>query len=175
MNRALFLFRNGRIDDIFSVDAAHDDRTRGPRPRNIRNGQRHGRTDHGEGFGSDVGIDGKRGGDYDDVVEDSLREKGTDRTVDEARDEDSFIGSASLSLFEAAGNFSDREHFFFIIDGQGEEIHSLSGLFRHTDGDVHHRFAAADKAGAVGLFGIFSDFYGQFSARVVRFENPVIV
>lgn len=117
----------------------------------------------------------RRGGDYDDVVEDSLREKGTDRTVDEARDEDSFIGSASLSLFEAAGNFSDREHFFFIIDGQGEEIHSLSGLFRHTDGDVHHRFAAADKAGAVGLFGIFSDFYGQFSARVVRFENPVIV
>ena len=175
VDRALFLFRNGGIDDVFTVQAADDDRSRRSRPGNIGNGQRNGRTDHGDGFGRDIGIDRKRGGDDDDVVENSLGEKGTDGTVDEAADEDRLIRRSALSLFEAAGDFAHGKHLFFVIDGQREEIHSFSGLFRHTYRDVDHRVPATHEAGAVGLLGIFADFHDQLPAGIVRFEYLVVV
>lgn len=174
VNGALFLFCDGGIDDIFSVHAADDDRTRRPCPRNIGNGERHRRTDHGKRFRRDVGIDRKRGGNHHDVVIDSLREQRADGTVDKARDENGFIGRAALSLLESAGNFADGEHLFFIIHGKGEEIHALSRRVRHADRHADHRVPTAHEAGAVGLFRIFAGLHDEFSAGIVRFEYSVI-
>ena len=171
MNRALFFLRDGGIDHILTVDTADDNAARRTCPRNIRNGKRDGRTDHGDGLGRDIGIDGKRGGHHHYVVKDSLGKQRADRTINQSADQNRFIGSPALSLFEAAGNFTHGEHFFFVIDGQGEEIHSFPRLIRHTNGDVHHRVAATDEACAVRLFRVLADFYGKFSPRIIRFEN----
>ena len=175
VNGALFLLREAGINHVFSVHTTDDDRAGGARPGNVGDGQRDGGTDHGDGLGRDVGIDGKRGGDHHHVVEDSLGEQGTDRTVDEAADEDRLIGRPALSLFETAGDFADGEHFFLVVDGQREEIHAFSRLFRHTYRDVYHRVPTPHEAGAVGLFRVFADFHGKFSAGIVRFEYSVIV
>lgn len=147
---------------------------RGPRPGNIGNGQRDGGTDHGEGFGRNVGIDGKRGCHHDDVVINSLGEKRANGAVDEPGDENGLVGRAALSLFEPAGYFADGEHFLFVIHGQREEIHTLSRRLRHADRDADHRVPAAHEAGAVRLFRVFAGLYDEFSAGIIRLEYSVI-
>ena len=174
MNRALFFFLHRGVDDILPVDAAHNHAARRSRPGNIGNGKRNGRTDHGDGFGRDVGVNRKRRGNHHNVVENSFREKRTNRTVDEAAYENRLIGSSALALFESAGNFAHGEHFFFVINGEREEIHSFARLFRHTNGNVHHSVAATHEARPVRLFGILAYFHGKFSSRVIGLENSAV-
>ena len=167
MNGTLFLFRHRGVDDVLAVDAAHNHAARRACPGNIGNGKRDGRADHGDRLGRDIGINGKCGGYHHYVVENTLREKRTDRAIDQAAYENCFIGSSAFALFETAGNFAHGEHFFFVIHGKGEEIHSFARLFRHTHRHVHHGIAAAHKTRPVCLFGVLADFHGKFSARVI--------
>ena len=85
VNGALFALRGIGVDDVLAVHQPDHDRTRRTCPRDIGNGERDGRTDHGERLGGDVRLHRESRCDDHDVVEKSLREERTERSVDEAR------------------------------------------------------------------------------------------
>ena len=162
------------VDDVFAVHKPDLYRTRGACPGDIGDAQGDGAAHHGEGFGRDVRIDGKRRGDDDDVVEQPLGEQRADGPVDEAGGEDPLVARPALALFEAAGDLAHGVHLLFEIDLQGEEVHPLARRFGHGDVDHDDGVAAADDAGAVCLLCILARFDDDFPAADLCFKLSVI-
>ena len=169
-----FSFFSVRVDDVLAVYHTDHDRTRRTGERNVGNGESYGRTEHCKRLGSNVRVDGKSGC-YDRyVVKKPFREKRTNRSVDKAGSKDSFVACSAFSSFKAARDFADGIHFFFVIDGKREKVHTLARGIGHGGVDHNDRVAATDEARAVSLLRVLAYVDGDFSAADFGFENFVI-
>ena len=173
--RALFFLRERGVDDVFAVHDSHDHAAGRPRKGNVRNGQRDGRAQHRQRFGRDIRIDGERGGDHADVVEQSLREQRAERAVDEARGQNALVARSALPSLKAAGDLAHRIHLLLEVYAQGEIIHSVARLFRHHDVDHDHGLSAANDAGPVGLFRVFARLHRDLPSADGGFKLSVRV
>ena len=167
---ALFALSVVGIDDILAVHHADLHGAGRTGPGDVGNAQRDRAAEHRERFGRDVRVDGERGRDDHDVVEQALREERTDRAVDETGGEDPLIARTPFALFEAARDLADRVHLLFEVDLQREEIHPVARLIGHGYVDHDHRVAAAHHARAVRLLGVLARFDDDLSAADFRFK-----
>ena len=91
-----------------------------------------------------------------DFVEEAVREKRANRTVDQAGGERFLFGRTAFALEEAAGDLAGSIGLFDVVDGEREEV--LAGL-RFLLGNYrgeHHRVVHLADAGARGLTGDFT-------------------
>ena len=153
---ALFPLSAIGVDDVFAVYQTDDDGTRRPCPGDIGNCERHGRADHCERFGCDVGFHGERRSDNDDVVEQSLGKQGTQRTVDKTSRQNRLVACSALSALKSARYLSDGEHFLFVIHLQREEVDAVPCRRRHTHRHHDGGVAAAHDAHSVRLLCVFA-------------------
>ncbi len=174
MKGGKFSFLSVRVDDILAVYHTDYDGTRRTGERNIGNGESDRRTEHCKRLGSNVRVDGKSGCNDGYVVKKPLREKRTNRSVDKTGSKDSFVACSAFSSLEATGDFPDGVHFFFVIDGKREKVHTLARGVGHGYVDHNDGVAAADEARAVSLLRVLAYIDGDFSAADFGFENLVI-
>ena len=96
-----------------------------------------------------------------DLVAEPIGKRGTQRPVNQAAREDGRLGRSAFPPEERAGDLARGIHPLFDVDGEGEEVHSLSDATGrgcgHQDGGVAH----ADHNGTVGLPGQTTGLKGQ--------------
>jgi hypothetical protein len=132
--------------------------------------QRYGSTDHGSDFRRVVMVYAEVIG-YDvDVMTVCLGEQRADRAVDQAGKKSRRFGRFAFPFNKAAGNLPYGVHFFFIIDGQGEEICIFPRFFRSRSRNKYGRIAIADQGSATCLFGELSYFDDQGTTSKIHLE-----
>lgn len=142
-------FFSGRVDDEFVVDVADAAGADRAAERDAGDGKGGRGADHGR----NVRINGRVGGedmnDDLDFVEEAVREKRANRTVDQAGGERFLFGRTAFALEEAAGDLAGSIGLFDVVDGEREEV--LAGL-RFLLGNYrgeHYRVVHLADAGAV--------------------------
>ena len=165
----------GRVhNEAVFLGHAHEHAADRSVPRNIGNGKGDGRTDHCGDLGRAVMIDRHNGEVEVYVVAQILREKRTDRAVDDAGGEDSLFGGASLTLEISAGDAADRIHSLFEIDGQREKIDAVAGTCGSGGAAKNRGVAVAHKAGAVCKSCELAGLDYERTSGKVRFKRLVI-
>ena len=99
-----------------------------------------------------------------------FREERTDRAVDQAGKEGCRFGRFAFAFNKAAGDFADRIHLFFVIDGEREKVCVFTGFLgprcRYENGGVTIPY----QCGTAGLFCQFADFNHQRAAGEIHLE-----
>src|SRR5262249_15133450 len=83
----------------------------------------------------------------------ALRPERPDRAVDHAGRQNRPLGRTALSLEETAGDLPGRIHALFDVDGEREEVRSLTRFHPPLGGGKHHGLSGTDEEGAVRLLG----------------------
>ena len=163
--------RLGRVDDEFIIDAADAHACNRPLERDVGNGERRARANHGRDFRRVVLLDRKHGRDDLHVVAEPFRKQRTDRSVDEARAERRVARWASLALDEAARNLARRIHLFLVIDGQRKEIDAFARFLRCRGRHEHDRIAITHEHGAVRLLRHLAVLDDELSSAHFHFKG----
>ncbi len=96
---------------------------------------------------------------------------GTDRTVDETRDERLLLGRTAFTLEVAAGDLARRVGPLLVIHGQRKEIDAgLHGLGA-DDGGQNAGFAILREHRGIGLTGHTAGFEGQLAPAPFNFNT----
>ena len=161
----------GGVDDDLAVDQTDQNGTRRTHKGQVGNGQRRGRTDHGEHVGGHVVVDGQNRGDDLHVVAEGLREQRTDGAVDQAAGQDRTLAGAPLALDKAAGDLARSVEFFFVFNAQREKVDPLARLFGTGRADQDIAFAHVHKHGAASLPGVFARLDDELPACQFHLEN----
>ena len=175
MQVTLFSLFQGRVDDEFIADLAHQNGTGRTFEGDVGYAQGDRGTDHGHDFGGAVKVCAHDGCHHVHVVVIALREQRADRTVHQTGAQGRLFGRFSFSLDEAAGDLSGRIHFFFIVAGQREEVDAFLRFCgcgsRYEDDGV----AVADHGGAVAQLRDFTGFDPKGSSGEFQFKYVEIV
>ena len=163
-----------RVDDYFAVHKSDEYARDRAVPRNVGNGKRYGSTDHCGNFGGAVGIDGHDGERYHDVVAEILREERADRSVDNAGSEYRVFGRPAFAAVPASGDLSGGVKPFFVIDGKGKEVDTVSRSGGHGRVCKNCGFAVANKAGATGELSELAGFDNERPSGELVTESFVI-
>ncbi len=93
-----------------------------------------------------------------DLVAKALRERRTQRAVDESADQDRLVGEFSLAAKERPGNLARGVGALFNVHGEGKEIHSLARGLGGGHGGEQHGVADTRENRAVGELGQVTGF-----------------
>ena len=145
--------RHQRIDHDLPVDPADADGAHRAEERQRRDRQRGRRTVDGEGVVAVLAVDREHRADDLHLVAEALGPERPDRPVDHARIQRGLLGGLALALEKAAGDLAGGVHLLLDIDGEGEEVGSLTRLAATDGGREHDRGAAAHGDCTVGLAG----------------------
>jgi len=119
------LFRG--IDDDLAIDQADMDAGDRAIPRDVRDRDGNRGAEHGGDFRGIVLVDRHDHIADGAVIAQVFREERADRTVNDARGQDGLLGRTAFALDEAAGEFADAVHFFFIVDAEREKVDAGAG------------------------------------------------
>jgi len=103
-----------------------------------------------------LAIGAEKDGDDLGIVEVAFGEEGTERTIDHSASENLFFGGAAFSAEVATGDATHGSGFFFVLDGEREEVLAVFNFGSRDCGDDDNGFAHSDEGGAVGEFGKFA-------------------
>ena len=92
------------------------------------------------------------------LVEISLGEQRTDRTIRDAAGENFLLGRAAFALEETAGETPRGRGLFTVIDREREKVQAPPGLGRAAGCDQDDGISELDGDRAVRLFGYFAGF-----------------
>ena len=113
---------SGRVDDYLAVDKSDENTRDRSVPRNIGDGKRDGCAYHTRNLVRAVGVYRHNGKVEVNVVAQVLREKRTDRTVDNAGCEDRLFGGLTLAAIVAAGDMTYGVELFLKVDRQRQKV-----------------------------------------------------
>ena len=139
----------GRIDDELTIYTADLYAGDGAIERDIGNTEGAGCTYHGSNFRSVVLLYGEDGSDDIYIIAEALREKRTNRAVDKTGPQNSAVAGTTFTLDEAAGNLAYGVHFFFIVNGKGEEVNAFARLLGCYSTDENNGLTVANEDGTV--------------------------
>src|SRR5690606_8302920 len=139
------------VDAELTVDAPDADRGDRTVERDIRDGQRRRRAAQRDHVGVAVLLGREDGRDDLGLVAPALRDQRPDRSVDETRGEDLLLGGLSFALEKAAGDLPGGERLLLVVDGEGQEIDSLTRGRCGRGRDQDDRVAVADEGRAACL------------------------
>ena len=148
--------RDGGVHDELVVDVAHAagaDRTLEGDAGNREGGRG---ADHRGDVGIDFGINGEHVNDDLHFVEESIREKRTDRAVNETAREGFLLGRTAFALEEAAGELARGIGLLDVVDGEREEVLAGLGFLLGDDGRENHGVVHLADDGAGSLAGDFA-------------------
>ena len=158
---ALLHGAHGRVDDQRTIEVADGNGTDRARERNARDGQG-GRGGNNRTRTRIVDHINRKGRDNNlDFVEVALWEQRAQRPVGQSRRQNCRGGGSTFALEEAPGDFAGCVHFFFVIDGQWEEVDPLAGGFGGHHGGQQDGVTIADGDGTIGLLGEPTRFEGH--------------
>ena len=124
--------------------------------------------DHGDAVWAEVRVGREDGGDDLDFLAVAFREKRADWAVDEATDEDGFVGWAAFAFNEsAAGDFAGGVEPFFVVDAEWEVVES-DWACADLDGAEDDGFAVGDEDASAGAEADAVDFEGERAATELR-------
>ena len=149
----LLHLRHQRVDLDLPVDAADAHRADRPEEGQRRDGQRRGGAVDREGVMAVLAVDREHRADDLHLVAKALGPERPDRPVDHPRVQRGLLGGLALALEKAAGNLAGGVHLLLDIDGEGEEVGSLTRLAAPDGRGQHDRGAAAHGDCTVGLAG----------------------
>ena len=142
----------GGVDHVLAIDAADADAADGAVEGDVANAEGRAGADGDERVGLVLAVGGEGGGDDLDLVAEALGEERAQAAVGQAHGEDAIGGGAPFATGEAAGDLADGVEALFVIDGEGEEVDTLTGV-GHTGRDEDDGIALAHGHGAVGEAG----------------------
>ena len=125
----------------------------GPEEGQRRDRQRSGGAVDREGVMAVLAVDREHGADDLHLVAEALGPERPDRPVDHARVQGGLLGGLALALEEAARDLAGGVHLLLDVDGEGEEVGSLTRLAATDGRGEHDRGAAAHGDRTVGLAG----------------------
>lgn len=155
---ALGIFVMGRVGDKFTGDATDPDGGDGSGPRDVGDHEGGGSAVESEDIGIVLAVGAQENGDDLGIVVVAFGEEGTQRPIDHAAGEDLLFGWATFATEVAAGDTTDGGGFFFVFDGQGEEVLAVFDFGGGDSGNDDDRFTHGDEGSAVGQFGEFAGF-----------------
>ena len=171
--RFCFLFKR-RVKNVFAVNIAEYDARNGSVPGNVGDCDGNGSAVHRGYLGRVIVVDSHRGRGNNDVVSHVLREERSDGSVDNSRSQNSLFAGLTLSFEEAAGDFSDRVKFFFIVNSEREEIYSVSRFCRSGRGCENAGIPVSYHTGTVCKACELASLNNEGSARKFGLEHFVI-
>ncbi len=167
---ALFALSDRRVDDEFTIYTADADTGNRAGKGNMRHAQGNRGADHSGDFRGIVVIYAKIISHDVDVMTIRFREERTDRAVDETGKESCRFGRFAFSFNKAAGDFADRVHLFFVIDGEREKVCVFTGFLRPRCRYENGGVTIPYQCGTAGLFSQFADFNHQRTAGEIHLE-----
>src|SRR5262249_51428533 len=149
---ALLALFEGRVDDVLTVDQADANPRDGLLERDLRHREGCRRAGQSQDVGVVLGI--RREDERDDLrlVPPARREERSDGAVDDAARQALLFGGFAFPLEEASRYAAGRVGVLAIVDGQGEEVDSLSRALGAACRDKYDRVAGPDDDGAARLF-----------------------
>lgn len=158
---ALGVFVMGGIGDKFSGDASDAYGGDGTCPRNIGDHEGGRSAVEGKDIGIILAVGAEEDGDDLGVVVVAFGKEGAQGAIDHPAGEDFFLGGAAFTAEVASGDATDGGGFFFVFDGEWEEVLAVFDFGGGNGGDDDDGFSHGDEGGAVGEFGKFSSFDGE--------------
>ena len=155
------------VDDELAVDATDAHGSDGSSERNVRNAQGGGGAVDRKDVGVVLAIGAQEECDDLCVVKVALRKERAQRTIGHARREDFLFGGTALAFEISAGEFANGGGFFFVFDGEREEVLAFLDGSGRDGGDDDDGVAAANGYGSVGEFGEFAGFKNDGSIACV--------
>ena len=146
-----------RVDDVLVVDVSNPDGAHAGAEGDARQTQRCAGGDHRQDVRIVLAVGRQHDRAHLDFLLVRLGKEGADGPVGQPHRQDFFLGGASFTLEEAAGDLSRCRHLLAVVHGQGEEIDSLPRV-PVTGRRQHDGVAAAHHHGAVRLSCHFSGF-----------------
>ena len=170
----LFFLSLGGVDHIFTVNIAQAYTADGSVPGDVRNGYCNGSTDHTGDLRGTVGVNGHNTKTDNNIVSHILGEQRTDGSVYNTGGKDRLFGRSSLSLQKTSGDLSHGIQFFLKVNGKGEEINAVTGLFGGGSSGKNRGLAVSYHARTVGKPGEFSDFHNKRTSGKCGFKFSVM-
>ena len=158
---ALGIFVMGGVGDKFSGDASDADGGDRTSPRNIGDHEGGRCAVEGKDIGIILAVGAEENGVDWGVVVVAFGKGGAERAFDHPAGKDFFFGGAAFAAEVASGDATDGGGFFFVFDGEGEEVLAIFDFGGRDGGDDDDGFTHGDEGGAVGEFGKFSGFDGE--------------
>ena len=155
---ALGILVMGGIRDKFSRNACDANGGDGSSPRDVGDHEGGGGSVEGKNIGIVLAIGAKKDGDDLSVVKIAFGKEGTKGAIDHPAGEDLFFGRATFPAEVASGYATNGSGFFFVFDGEREEVLAVFDLSGGDSSDDDNRFAHGDEGSAVGEFGEFAGF-----------------
>ena len=155
------------VDDELAVDAADAHGADGSGERNVGNAERGRGTVDRKDVRVVLAIGAQEERNDLRVVEIALRKERAQGTIGHARGEDFLFGGTALALEISAGEFANGGCFFFVFDGEREEVLAFFDGGGRDGGDDDDGVAAANGYGAVGEFREFAGFKNDGSIACV--------
>ena len=143
----------GGIDDELAIDAANADGANSRAERNVGKSQRSRGCVDSDHVGIVFLVGGEDQRDHLGLVAEAIRKEWTNGAIDLAAGKNFLLAGPAFALDESSGNASTGVGVFAIIDGEGKEIDSLSGIGRSDRGSQNNGFAGGDECGTGGLLG----------------------
>ncbi len=143
----------GGVDDELAIDAADADGANGGAEGNVGESQSGSGGIDADHVGIVFLVGGEDQGDDLGFIAETIREERTDGAIDLAAGEHFFLAGPTFALDEAAGNAAAGVGVLAVVNGEGEEVDSLSGIGRGDCGGQNNGFARGDQCGARGLLG----------------------
>ena len=147
---------NRRVADETAVDVAHAAGADRALERDAGNGQCSRSTDHGRNIGIDFRINGQHVNDDLHFVEEAVREKRTNRTVDQTAREGFVFRRTAFTLEEATGELAGSISLFNVVDSKREEVLTGLGFLLGHNGSQNNRVAHLNDNGAGSLASNFA-------------------
>ena len=158
---ALSIFVMSRVSDKFAGNASDADGGDGAGPRDIGDHEGGGGAIEGKDIGIVLTIGAEKNGDDLGVVVVAFGKERAQGAIDHPAGEDFFLGGAAFTAEVASGDATDGGGFFFVFDGEGEEVLAVFDFGGGNGGDDDDSFSHGDEGSAVGEFGKFSGFDGK--------------
>ena len=144
--------RHRRVHDDLTVEVTHPHRADGALERDVRDDKRcRGAVDAQDGRVVFL-VDRQHGRDDLHVEPETLREKGSQRSVGETRCEDGGLAGPPLAAHERPRDLARRVQLLLVVAREGEPVDPFPRLFRHDRGAEDHGVALADDHRPVCLF-----------------------
>ena len=121
-----------------------------------------------------LAVDRQHGADDLHLVAKALGPERPDRPVDHARVQRGLLGGLALALEEAARDLAGGVHLLLDVDGEGEEVGSLTRLAATDGRGEHDRGAAAHRDCTVGLAGQLSGREGDLFASDIDRDGGLV-
>ena len=164
----------GRVDNDLAVYDADLAAANDVVERNVRNGNRDGRTQQSDDLGRVVIVVLEHRADDGNVIAEVLREQRTHRAVDLAGCQDGLFARTALTTHERTRDAANRIQALFKVDREREEIDAVARLGRCGRGDEHSGLAVTNQARAIGELCHFAGFNSQLPACKGGFKHAVV-